>query len=116
MATQLTPEMKLVLNNIRKQYVNNNKDKIKQINNKWLDKQDNYQHKYYLEKVKKTDVIKNRITNLTEEEKKERHRLKNNINGYKKRAEKGKEINLEKLQIFEEKLQFLENKIKNQEN
>ena len=116
MTTELTPEMKQVLNNIRKQYVNNNKDKIKQINKKWIDKNEDYQKKYYLEKVKKTDVSKPRITNLTEEEKKERHKLKNNINGYKKRINQGKEINLEKLQNFEEKLQILEKKIKNQEN
>jgi predicted metal-dependent hydrolase len=112
----LTPEMKTILNGIRRKYYKDNKDKIKSINNKWIESKDNYQKNYYYQVVKKDRKDKPRIVNLTDEEKKLRHSLRTNIRSYEKRINEGKEINISTLQNFKEKLQILENKMKNQES
>jgi hypothetical protein len=112
----LTPEMKSILNGIRRKYYSDNKEKIKSINTKWIEQKDNYQKNYYYNIVKKDRADKPRIHNLTDEEKKLRHGLRTNIRSYEKRINEGKQINVTTLQSFKEKLQILENKMKNQES
>jgi hypothetical protein len=112
----LTPEMKSILNGIRRKYYSDNKEKIKSINTKWIEQKDNYQKNYYYNIVKKDRADKPRIHNLTDEEKKLRHGLRTNIRSYEKRINEGKQINMTTLQSFKEKLQILENKMKNQES
>ena len=111
-----TPEMKTIINNRRKQYYIQNKDKIKTINTKWIDQHEGYQKNYYYEFVKKDRKDKPRILNLTEDEKRLRHSLRTNIRGYEKRINEGKEVNITTLESFKEKLQILENKMKNQQS
>ena len=114
MATQLTDEMKEILNNKRKEYVNKNKEKIKCINKNWLSKNDSYSHNYYMTKQRKDELIKPRIANLTEEEKKERRLIKSNIYRYNKKIDNGISIDVEKYENLKQKLEFYEKKIKNE--
>ena len=111
-----TPEMKTIINNRRKQYYTQNKDKIKSINTKWIDQHEGYQKIYYYQVAKKDRKDKPRILNLTDEEKKLRHGLRTNIRSYQKRINEGKEVNITTLQSFKEKLEILEKKMKNKES
>ncbi len=102
---------------MRRKYYKDNKDKIQQINKKWVENGNkDYQKNYYHNIAKKDRGDKPRLTNLTEDEKLQRRRIKDSLNKYNKRIAKGEEVNLVKIQELKEKLEIFKKKIKNEES